>query len=136
MTNINFDWETMYALEGNSGPYLQYTVARTNSVLAKALNNKRISEYANDMKLENEEELVLRALVRFSEVISAAAKMYSPNLLCNYLYELASKFNTLYNKHKIIGSDNEAFRLSLTNGVSQVLKNGLKLLGIQAPERM
>lgn len=62
--------------------------------------------------------------------------MYAPNLLCNYLYELASKFNTLYNKEKIIGSDKEDFRLLLTLGVGQVLKNGLKLLGIAAPERM
>lgn len=136
-TNINFDWDKMFALEGNSGPYLQYTVARTNSVLAK-IENWKID---NSLKIENwkleiEELLVLRSLVRFSEVIQSAAKTYSPNLLCNYLYDLASKFNTLYNKHKIIGSENEMFRLKLTFGVGQVLKNGLKLLGIESPERM
>jgi arginyl-tRNA synthetase len=62
--------------------------------------------------------------------------LYSPNLLCNFLYELASKYNGFYNKDKIIGSDNEDFRLALTYAVGQVLKNGLKLLGISTPERM
>lgn len=132
-TNINFDWDRMFALEGNSGPYLQYTVARTNSVLAKAgVKGGRFK----DRELNEEELAILRSLTRFTEVIASASKTYSPNLLCNYLYELASKFNTLYNKHKIIGSDNEEFRLMLTSGVGQVLKNGLRLLGIQVPERM
>ena len=85
----------------------------------------------------NEQELsILRKLSQFQEIIINAAKNYSPNVLCNYLYELAQKYNTFYNKHKIIGSSNEVFRLELTSGVSQVLKNGLNLLGIQAPERM
>jgi arginyl-tRNA synthetase len=134
MTNINFDWDRMFALEGNSGPYLQYTVARTNSVLAK-VKNKR-GNLKTGGELNSEELAVLRSLVRFPEVIVGAAKSYSPNLLCNYLYGLASKYNTFYNKHKIIGSESEDFRLMLTFGVGQVLKNGLKLLGIETPERM
>ena len=87
-------------------------------------------------KLNNEEMTILRSLARFSEVIETAAKSYSPNLLCNYLYDLAQKYNNFYNKDRIIASDNEDFRLALTFGVGQVLKNGLKLLGIQTPERM
>jgi len=135
LTNINFDWDSMFALEGNSGPYLQYTVARTNSVLIKA-KKRKVEDVVGDTKLENEEEVILRTLIKFPEVIQNAAQSYSPNLLCNYLYDLASKFNAFYAKYKRIGSENENFRLALTNGTGQVLKNGLKLLGIQTPERM
>ncbi|QQG41595.1 MAG: arginine--tRNA ligase [Candidatus Woesebacteria bacterium] len=160
--DISFDLKESISLEGNSGPYLQYTVARTNSVLAKA-SNKRMSEYANNIKLEIEELTVLRALSRFSEVIANAAKSYSPNLLCNYLYDLASKFNTFYAHNRILNTNDERtkdealgpahnriiseegktkneevgnFRLALTAGTGQVLKNGLQLLGIDAPEKM
>ncbi len=132
-SNVIFDWEKMLNLEGNSGPYLQYTVARINSVLAKL---KAKSEKLAISDLNDEELAILRSLVRFSEIIEDAAKNYSPNLLCNYLYDLAQKFNTFYNKYRIISSDNEQFRLSLAKGTGQVLKNGLKLLGIESPERM
>lgn len=134
MTNINFDWDRMFALEGNSGPYLQYTVARTNSVIAKVKGKRQEMKVPKDVN--EEESVILRSLVRFPEVIESAALNYSPNLLCNYLYDLASKYNGFYNKHKIIGSGSEEFRLALTEAVGQVLKNGLKLLGIESPERM
>jgi arginyl-tRNA synthetase len=147
--DIAFDLKESISLEGNSGPYLQYTVARTNSVVSKA---KEGGDIKPDIKtdLNNEELTILRSLIRFPEIIETAAKSYSPNLLCNYLYDLASKYNTFYakyrilapseessdNKHKIIDSENESFRLMLTKATGQVLKNGLKLLGIQTPERM
>lgn len=134
-SNINFDWEKIFVLEGNSGPYLQYTVARTNSVLAKSIN-LQISKSANNSQINHEEELVLRCLVHFPEIIESAAKNYSPNLLCNYLYELASKYNTFYNKHRILGSESEKLRLALTAAAGSVLKTGLNLLGIQTPEHM
>ena len=139
-SNVVFDWEKMMNLEGNSGPYLQYTVARTSSVLKKS-TNLQITQSANKLeignwKMENEELAVLRVLIKFPEAVSASATTYSPNLLCNYLYDLAQKYNGFYNKHKIIGSESEEFRLALTFGTGQVLKNGLKLLGIETPERM
>jgi arginyl-tRNA synthetase len=114
---------------------LQYTVARTNSVLAKA-KAPNIKLEVEGLKLESEEETVLRALNRYPEVIELSADSCSPNMLCNYLYDLAQKFNSFYNANRIIDSDNEEFRLVLTSGVGQVLKNGLKLLGIETPERM
>jgi arginyl-tRNA synthetase len=136
-SNVVFDWEKMMNLQGNSGPYLQYTVARCNSVLAKAKNWKIDKSMVNGKwKMENGELAVLRALIKFPEVIELSAKLCSPNLLCNFLYDLAQKFNGFYNAERIIGSENENFRLALTFGVGQVLKNGLKLLGIQTPERM
>ncbi|HKB88498.1 MAG TPA: arginine--tRNA ligase [Patescibacteria group bacterium] len=140
-TDIVFDWDEILNMEGNSGPYLQYTVARTNSVLSKARSTMHDARDVSDFDIRtsnlNDEELgVLRTLVRFPEVIATASKNYSPNLLCNYLYDLAQKYNGFYNAHKIIGGENEEFKLELTKGVGQVLKNGLKLLGIQTPEKM
>lgn len=132
--DISFDLKESISLEGNSGPYLQYTVARTNSVLGKAGSANGFD--VTDSELNAEELSVLRTLSRFSGVIATAAKSYSPNLLCNYLYDLAQKYNGFYNKHKILESDNEDFRVELTKGVGQVLKNGLNLLGIEAPEKM
>ena len=133
-SNVVFDWEKMMNLEGNSGPYLQYTVARINSVLAKKDSLKK--DLPKDVDLNSEETLILRTLVRFPEIIEDSAKNYSPNILCSYVYDLAQKFNTFYNEHRIIGSENENFRLALTTAVGSVLKNGLKLLGISTPERM
>lgn len=153
-SDIIFDWEKMFVLQGNSGPYLQYTVARTNSVLAKSTNKqiyKSTNKWENGKwKMENEEELsVLRTLVRFPEVIASAAKNYSPNLLANYLFSLAQKYNNFYDKHRILGNTKyeirntkenisriSSFRITLTAAAGQVLKNGLYLLGIETPEKM
>ncbi len=152
-TDIQFDMEESLSLQGNSGPYLQYTVARTNSVLAKSLIsnfqspvNSQIHKLDNsktnwkletgDWKLNAEELSVLRTLIRFPEMIESAAKNYSPNLLANYLFSLAQKYNNFYDRHRIIGSENQEFRTMLTAATGQVLKNGLSLLGIEAPERM
>jgi arginyl-tRNA synthetase len=149
-TNIVFDWKKMFVLEGNSGPYLQYTVARINSVLAKirklkienslpvrnAFSMASAGGRIRNLKLKIEELAILRSLIRFPEAVIAGAADYSPNILCNYLYDLASKFNTFYNKHKIIASENEDFRLKLTEACGNVLKKGLNLLGIEAPDRM
>lgn len=134
LQDIAFDVNESVSLEGNSGPYLQYTVARTNSVLNKT--EMKASGFQN-LELNKEEMSVLRTLIRFPDVILESAENYSPNLLCNYLYDLASKFNTFYNKHRILESKEvQPLRVALTKGTCQVLKNGLKILGIQVPERM
>lgn len=135
-SDVVFDWEKIMALDGNSGPYLQYTFARAQSVLRKAGmigTNRQDQQAAMLAELNAEELMVLRYLYRFGEVVQEAAARYAPNLLCNYLYELAQRFNTFYNKHQIIGSQ---LRLELTEAVGQVLKNGLTILGIQVLERM
>lgn len=133
-SNVVFDWKKILNMEGNSGPYLQYTVARTNSVIKKAKGKQK----KNDTKvnLGKEEKAVLQSLIHFPEVVLMATQNYAPNLICNYLFDLASKYNTFYSKHKIIGSEIQEFRIQLTKATGQVLKNGLNLLGIQAPERM
>jgi arginyl-tRNA synthetase len=155
-TDIHFDLEESLSLEGNSGPYLQYTHARTQSVLHKVKGKRQESKRVKignkqslrlrQWKLEiNPEELaILRTLPRFAEVVEQSARNYAPNLLCNYLYVVAQKYNVFYNKHKILepaDSDHRSpntseFRLALTAAVGQVLKNGLGLLGIETPIRM
>ncbi len=136
-TDIVFDWDEILNMEGNSGPYLQYTVARCNSVITKAnVKDGDIFTGVQNKAFSELEASNLRMLIHFDEVIVSAARNYSPNLLCNYLYELAQEYNSFYNKEKIIGSENEKLRLALTFGVAQVLKNGLKLLGIESPDRM
>ncbi len=135
--DIAFDLKESISLEGNSGPYLQYTIARCNSVIQKASTLQGENLQGNN--LNGEELSVLRTLNQFAETVENAAKSYSPNLLCNYLYDLASKYNTFYARHSILTNSDEQvtnFRLSLTSATGQVLKNGLKLLGIQSPERM
>lgn len=133
--DITFDWDEILNMQGNSGPYLQYTYARTQSVLKKG---KAIKKFNNECEntLYAEEKSVLRLLLMFPEVVEKAATTYSPSSLCTYLYNLAQKYNTFYNKHKVIGSQKEEFRLKLTTAVGIVLKNGLSLLGIESPEKM
>ena len=134
LQDVAFDINESVSVEGNSGPYIQYTIARTNSVLAKVETKNETLKVGEE--LNNEELAVLKSLIRFPEVIENAAVNYSPNLLCNYLYDLAQKYNGFYNKYRILDSDNLIFRLKLTSATGQVLKNGLKLLGIGSPEKM
>lgn len=135
--NVIFDWDKMMNLNGNSGPYLQYTVARCNSLFSKSGNKKIGDLLVGD--LNNDELSVLRSLIHFPEIIDEAAFNFAPNLLCNYLFDLAGKYNRLYNSCPILNNSDENvtnFRLGLTGGVAQVLKNGLKILGIETPEKM
>jgi len=133
-SDIVFDWENIMNLEGNSGPYIQYTYARCQSVLKKAGRKKVEGAKANEFG--EEEALVVRSLAQYSGKLADAAKNYSPNILCSYLFDLARKFNNFYDKCKILESPKKDFRLMLTGGVGQIIKNGLDILGIDTPERM
>ncbi|MBI2613474.1 MAG: arginine--tRNA ligase [Candidatus Levybacteria bacterium] len=134
--DIEFDFEESINIQGNSGPYLQYTFARTQSVLAKAEKDLRFK--IKDLRIEPEEISLLRTLSRFQEIVEEAANKFAPNLLCNYLFDLAQKFNLFYQRRKILGEigDIRDFRIALTKAVGQVIKNGLHLLGIDSPEKM
>lgn len=136
--NTAFDIKTSITVDGNSGPYLQYTYARTKSVLAKNKEGVADKDWGS-YEFNSEEMAVLRYLIRFPEVVEEAAIRYAPNLVCNYLYELAQKYNSFYNQHSVLSADNseaKSFRLAMTKAVGEVLKDGLNLLGIAAPERM
>ena len=80
-----------------------------------------------------EEEILLRTLYRYEETVIEAAEDLAPNKICEFLYDLAQKFNSFYNKHRIVGND---FRLWLTSATAEILKKGLGLLGISVPEKM
>jgi len=128
----------MFVLEGDSGPYLQYTYARCQSVLAK-VEGVKIETINFHPHLKDEEIALLRTLYKFPEVVQEAGEKMAPNLICNFLFDLAQKYNFFYNKLSILKADNVNsvnFRLFLTSAVSQVIKNGLNLLGIEAPEKM
>jgi len=152
LSEIAFDIDESISLEGNSGPYLQYTYARAKSVLRKAhkdqvlpdrqlltipdRNMPTIRDRDTCPRPNAEESSLLRTIYKFPEVVLEAGERYAPNLICNFLFDLSQKFNLFYNQHRIIGDDNEEFRLALTTSVSQVLKNGLNMLGIKILERM
>jgi len=134
--DIIFSWEKILNLKGNSGPYLQYTFARCQSVLEKTENKIKkaaISEFAP------EEIKILREIYKFPEIVEEAAKKFSPNIIANFIFNLAQEFNCFYDAHPILKAENEnlkSFRLLLTQCVAQVLKNSLSLLGISLPNKM
>jgi len=133
-SDIIYDFDKSISFEGDSGPYLQYTYARARSVLRRAEEEFRIKNLEFRM-LESPNKLT-RLLHRFPEVVKRAAKEFEPHHIATYLTELAAAFNNFYAHNKIIGSDEKNYRLALTQAVSITLKNGLGLLGIEAPERM
>lgn len=137
--DIVFDLDESISFEGNSGPYIQYTYARSQSVLQKGKNkNINIKNSIDIVHLKKEERNVLRLLARFPEIVEEAAIRYAPNVLCSYLFELAQAFNLFYQKFQILKADVAVkdFRLFLTDQTGSVLKYGLDLLGISSPESM
>lgn len=133
-TSYRFDMEEALKLDGDSGPYLQYALVRTKAILQKS--GKEVGGDVSSGELNEQEVAVLRWLYRFPEMVEEAAKNFSPNLICSYLFELAQRYNGFYNQHQVIGGENEEFRLLLTKAVGQVLENGLGLLGIESVSKM
>lgn len=131
--DIIYDPKESIALEGNSGPYLQYAHARARSILAKGTVAPRELEGAS---LEESERLLVRKLGEYAEVVERAQKELLPHYICTYLYELAQEFNRFYEKTRVIGSSEEAKRLALVAYYADTLKAGLAILGIKAPEKM
>jgi len=136
-TDIIFDWSRLLALEGNSAPYLQYTYARLKSILRKAA---KVKIRPADLKfLQEPEEIVLvKKMLQFPEVLEDAAKENLPNLVANYLWELANLANTFYEKYPVLKAEPilKNVRLGLIAAISRTLKEGLAVLGIEAPERV
>lgn len=131
--DIVYDPQESIALEGNSGPYLQYAHARAKSILRKASVSDSLIETQN---FEAGERTMLRKLGMYQEAVLQATNELMPHIICTYLYELAQEFNRFYENNKVIGDTREAMRLQLVREYAATLKNGLELLGIQAPEQM
>lgn len=147
--DIVFDWDDLLTMEGNSGPYMQYTYARCRSVIARkeSATDAAISKPDNwttgqPDHLNTEELSLLRYLYRFTEVVEDAARTYSPHIVATYLYDLAQRYNVFYHKHSILQPTTHnpqlttKFRVQLTKSVAHTLKKGLNLLGIDTVEKM
>lgn len=134
-SNMTFDLDQSVSLQGDSGPYVQYTHARTQSVLenAKKLAKK---EPLKEKTLTEEEREVLKQLEYAQMVLDQAAKNLDPNQICYYLLNLAKAYNLFYQKCPILKSDKEALRLAITEKTGDYIKLGLNLLGIEAPNHM
>ncbi len=135
-TRIYFDLDSTISLEGNTGPYIQYAHARIANIIKKA---DIVHEQSGFRAWSSVESDLARKLCHYPECIQLAAAEYKPNLLANYLYELASLFSRFYQEVPVLqepDADARNFRLQLIAAVAQVLNNGLYLLGIEAPEEM
>ncbi|PIR54648.1 arginine--tRNA ligase [Candidatus Peregrinibacteria bacterium CG10_big_fil_rev_8_21_14_0_10_36_19] len=136
-TDITFDWDRMLSLEGNSAPYLQYSYARSHSILRKQETTKDV--LPDPPEAAEKIRLIKSFLPKFQEQLEMAAQEYKPNILSNYLYELAQRFNSFYNGVQVVRADSEAKkkeRLEIVEATSQILKNGLALLGVEVVEEM
>lgn len=133
--DVIFDLEKSISFEGDSGPYLQYSYVRAMSVLNKA----KALKIPIDSRKTNKEVIPLEQLIyRFPEIIKRAEEENSPHFIVSYLLELASTFNGFYGQYKITDSDNieSPYRLALTESFATIMKTGLNLLAIEAPDRM
>ena len=129
--DVVFDIENAVSVTGNSGPYLQYAHARARSILHKAGATGALEE-----GLQSDERSLLRKIGQYTEVVDQATQELMPHHICNYLYELAQKFNSFYEHNRVIGDERQSVRLGLVEKYADTLKSGLELLGIHAPESM
>ena len=136
-----FDVERFTSFEGNTGPYILYTIVRTKSLLAKVkaqnitVDEKSAIEPA-DRKSETD---VMLALTKWSETVNAAFEEHAPHKICQFVYELSDTFNKFYHENKIVTNENEKQResyIKLSALVGKVLETAIDLLGLEAPERM
>jgi arginyl-tRNA synthetase len=122
------------SLDGNSGPYLQYAHARARSILSKLGNQP--AAVTGDVTLDQHERRLARKLTEYPEVLEKATAEFLPHYVCTYLYELAQVFNRFYENSRVAGDPREAVRARLVADYAEVLRDGLTLLGIQAPDRL
>ena len=133
---ILFDPKESIDFQGNTGPFIQYTYARIQSILRKA-ENQEIS--FSELELHDKEKQLIKQLELFPEVIQNAAEQHSPALVANYTYDLVKDFNSFYQNVSILGADTKeekGFRVALSQSVSYTIKNAFSILGIEVPERM
>lgn len=129
--DVVFDVNEAVSLTGNTGSYLQYAHARARRVLEKATAEPK---WLDDVLPED--RALVRKMTEYTEVVELAKRTVEPHHICNYLFELAQEFNRYYEKNQVVGSDNEAHRVTVTATYADILKAGLTVLGIVAPNRM
>ena len=131
--DIMYDPKESVALEGNSGPYLQYAHARARSILAKAPGEQK---GVQSNLLEADERTLLRKIGEYAETVDRAVAELMPHHICTYLYELSQTFNRFYENNLVIGDPRQEVRLALVRVYAEKLEAGLGLLGIVAPHRL
>ena len=132
-----FNPEESVDFAGNTGPFIQYTYARIQSILRKADFDTSIS--ISELELHEKEKELIKQVQLFPEVIQNAAENHSPALIANYTYDLVKEFNSFYQQVSILGEENhdkKVFRVQLSKSVGNTIKNAFQLLGIEVPERM
>ncbi|WP_289044615.1 arginine--tRNA ligase [uncultured Olleya sp.] len=136
---ILFDPKESIDFQGNTGPFIQYTYARIQSILRKANVDTSVILKSSDVALEDKERDLIKQLQLFPEVIQLAANNHSPALIANYTYDLVKAFNSFYQNVSILGAETQneiVFRVQLSQAVANTIKNAFNLLGIDVPERM
>ncbi|MCC8089053.1 MAG: arginine--tRNA ligase [Rikenellaceae bacterium] len=136
-----FDPKESIDFNGNTGPFIQYTHARIRSVLRKAQENsvRKAAEFDFDIHLLPKEVELIKYILDYPEVVANAAETHSPAVVANHIYDLVKEFNQYYHDYSILREENDkirAARLLLIEKVSEVIKKGMALLGIDVPERM
>ena len=142
--NMLFNPEESIDFNGNTGPFIQYTYARIRSILRKAdeaslVPSKGKMELAKDTELSEKEISLIQHLQGFETAVKQAGSDYNPSYIANYCYELVKEYNQFYHDFSVLREEDEKkrlFRIALSAAVSQVIKNGMGLLGIEVPERM
>lgn len=137
---ILFDPKESVDFAGNTGPFIQYTYARIQSILRKAdFDYSLVILNDSEVALHEKEKELIKIIAQFPEVIQQAAKTYSPALIANYTYDLVKEYNSFYQSVSILGESNhdkKVFRVQLSDKVRQTIKNAFALLGIHVPNRM
>jgi arginyl-tRNA synthetase len=133
-----FSWEKMLSFQGNTAPYLQNAYVRIRAIFRKAGNSPVTSHQSPVTFTESAEFALVKKLAHFGEVLPSILDDYRPNLLCNYLFELANAYHSFYEACPVLKADEPArsSRLALSDTTARVLAKGLDLLGIGVPERM
>jgi arginyl-tRNA synthetase len=134
---ILFNPEESIDFNGNTGPFIQYTYARIQSLLRKSTDD--LTAQTVPTSLDPKEKELIKTLLQFPEVVQFAAKQYSPAQVANYVYELVKSFNSLYQSLSILGETDlqkRVFRIQLAHSVGQVIARSCHLLGMEVPERM
>ena len=130
-SDVVFDVNDAVSLTGNTGSYLQYAHARARGILAKSEQ-----AVAFPKELFDEDRALVRKLSEYTEAVNRATESLEPHHICTYLFELAQEFNRYYEKNQVVGSDKEAHRVGIVAVYADILKAGLTILGIAAPERL
>lgn len=139
--NMLFNPQESIDFNGNTGPFIQYTYARIQSVLRKAADRgiEIKSELTASTELATKELQLIKSVSQFPAMVKEAGDMYSPAVIANYIYELVKEFNQFYHEFSILAEENEEkrnLRLVISETVGKTIRNGMKLLGIEVPERM